>query len=195
MRFMNMYQLEIWLEYHEEDTLGSGAQGTCFKIGNKVYKIFNEFCDEYRYDDIVYNKDDLLRFSEIKNNTFVWPSDVIVVGDKVVGYITDYIDAKSLYEINPLRVSLEKYIKSLDLVLDDIKIISDNGVMTFDVSYNTLYGRNGFNVIDTMEYTLSDIDCSSLYKINKSRFDCETKLFLIDGYFDEFIDNNFFLKV
>lgn len=191
MKFNTFDELSLWLKCYENCKFNdSTSQGECYKIGNKVYKIFIQFLDEEYCDFIEYDNDSILQFSSIKNKTYIWPIDTIMVGDIVVGYITNYVDAKSLYKINPLLVNLDKFEKALESVIPDIKVISDNGVLTFDVAYNILYGRYGFKVIDHMEYSRTDMDSIELYRINKDRFNYEIRLFLIDGYFDEFINDN-----
>lgn len=194
MNFDTFDELGLWLKRYENYKFtDSTSQGECYKIGNNVYKIFIQFLEEEYCDFIEYDKDSILQFSSIKNKTYIWPIDTIMVGEIVVGYITNYVDAKSLYKINPLLVNLDKFENALENVISDIKVISDNGVLTFDVAYNILYGRYGFKVIDSMEYSRTNMDSLDLYRINKERFNYEIRLFLIDGYFDEFIKDNFLL--
>lgn len=193
MIFRTFDEFHLWLERHEGCILDGGSQGMCYKIGNKVYKIFLQFIDEIdeiEENFVVYDKDSLLQFSSIVNNSYVFPKDVIMASDMVVGYITDYVEAKSLHKTNPLSIDLDIFGNKLEKVNNDIKIISDNGVISYDVIYNILYGNDGFKVIDTMEYARTDMDSLNLYRINKERFNYEIRLFLIDGYFDDFINSD-----
>lgn len=193
-----MEELHLWLRVHHKDNIGGGSQGECYLIGDKVFKIFLQYIIDYDFEDSIdcdmeYDKDEILQFSSIKNNTYVWPLDVITVGNKVVGYTVDYVNAKSLFKIDPLRVGLDKFEKNLRKAIDDVKIISNNGVLTYDVTYNTLYGKSGLKVIDTMEYSLSDMDSVKVYRKNLKTFMYEIRMFLVDGYFDKFINDNKFL--
>jgi len=189
MNFKSMNELKLWIKCHKMYNFDGGSQGECFKIGDKVYKIFIQYIEEEYIDIITYNKDDIMQFSHIVNNTYIWPNDIIMVGDMVVGYIMDYIDARSLCNINPLYVNLDKFESFLEKADEDIKVISNNGVKTFDVMYNIMYGKNGFKVIDSVEYSLCDMDSAELFKINSKNFYYEIRLFLTYGYFDEFIFN------
>ena len=54
--------------------------------------------------------------------------------------------------------------------------------------YNILY-KNKFNIIDTDEYTYKDIDPNILFEMNKQRFDYAIYNFLVDGYFNYFINS------
>lgn len=193
MKFNTIGELYLWLKKYEMCILDSGSQGICYRVGNKVYKIFLQFIDEISDDMIEYDKDEILKFSSITNNTYIFPNDVIMVRDMVVGYITDYVNAKSLDKIDPLSVNLDMFEKKLEDVYPDIKIISDNGVRSFDVIYNILYGKSGFRIVDMLEYTKTDMDSMELYRLNKKNFNIGIKLFLTDNYFDQFLLCNDFL--
>ena len=189
MYFKTKEELLIRLKSLEE--IGFGCQGTCYldKETNKVYKIFNQYLDEDIVEDemVYYNSDDILRFSNVKNNTFIFSEDVICIGNLVVGYINSYIKAKPLYKSNPLNLSLDKLISNIQFAYKDIEIISDKKIVTFDLPYNVLYG-NRFYVTDTDEFGIGIKDLS--YKDqNINNFNYELYLFLIDGYFNEFISN------
>lgn len=193
MRFKTMKEFKLWLIQHEMFRFNGGSQGVCYKIGNKVYKIFNSFIEEDDDIFISYDKCQILQFSSISNGTYIFPQDVIVVSDVVVGYTMEYVNAQSLYKINPLYVNLNVFESALKASLDDILIISKNGVLSFDVTYNMLYGNDLIKVIDTLDYSITDIDSDKLYAVNKERFFHEIRLFLIDGYFDRFISSDIFL--
>lgn len=84
--------------------IGFGSQGTCFHntCNNKVYKIFNCFLEDddifKYYHEFTYRKEDIMRFSNIKNDTFFWAEDVITLNNKVIGYVTNYTNAKPLHK-------------------------------------------------------------------------------------------------
>ena len=183
----------MWLSINKIYNFDGGSQGECYKIGNKVYKIFIQYIEEdYYYNE--HSKEDILRFSSIKNDTYIWPIDIITVGDIVVGYIMDYVQAKSLSKTNPLLLSLNRFEKCIDKVDNDIRIISLNGVLSYDVCYNIMYGRNGFKIIDTLEYSKSYDDVQKIYNKNKNNFSYEVKLFLIDNYFDKVVEDSVILR-
>lgn len=188
MKFRNKEVMDIILNNLEE--IGRGSQGICYlnKKTNEVYKIFHQTidCDPDEY--INYTKGELLRFSDVKNKTFMWASDIIYLEDEIIGYITKYVKAKSLYKINPLKINLDKFINSIKQVKKDIKIISENGVRTYDLMYNILYG-NKMYVTDFDEFSYSDKDPALLENINNKNFNYELYYFLVDGYFDEFIND------
>lgn len=186
MEFQNKEIMKIIL--NNLPSIGQGAQGICYynKKINEVYKVFHQALEDDKDCFINYTKEELLRFSNIKNKTFMWAKDVINVDEEVVGYITKYINAKPLYKVNPLKINLKTFSKRISFAKDDIKIISDSGVKTYDLMYNVLYG-NRFYITDFDEFSYSDFDPKVLEKTNNRNFDYELYYFLIEGYFDEFI--------
>lgn len=177
--------------------IGMGSQGECFldKKTNKVFKIFHQYVDELDDDwKFNYTKENLLKFSNIRNNSYIFPSDVITVGDEIVGYSCDYVNGNSLFTINPLEVNLDKFSNAISNTINDVHIISDNGVRSYDVMYNILYGKDGLKIIDCDDYSFSDIDSEYLYKINCDNLSYEIMYFLVDKYFDEFINSYPLLK-
>lgn len=195
---MNFISREHLLSYlNILSFIGMGSQGECYldKKTNKVYKIFHQYIDELDEDwKFNFTKENLLKFSNIENNSYVFPLDVIFIGDEIVGYTCDYVCGNSLFKTNPLDVNLDNFSMAISNTLNDVRIISDNGVRSYDVMYNILYGVDGIKIIDCDDYSFSDIDSEYLYKINCNNFNYEIMYFLIDGYFNEFIDNYSILK-
>lgn len=167
--------------------IGKGTQGTCYLDINKniVYKIFNQYFDN-DYDKIIYTKEEFLQFKNIENNTFIWPKDIIMVKDEVVGYIISYIKARPLYTLDPLEIELNTFYGALKQTDKDINILSQNNVLTFDLMYNVLYNDN-FYVTDCDEFSYNKKSKKLLLELNRYNFNMEFYYFLIIGYFDEFV--------
>ena len=187
MNFVNKEHFNIFLR--GLTYLGQGFQGICYlnKNNNIVYKVFHE----YMYNEKAgYDKDFLLRFSNIKNNTFIWPTDVIYVENELVGYTMPYKNSKNLFQIDPLSISLNALEKGLTNIFKDIKIITDNNVTLYDVMYNIMYKNGRLYVVDTLEYGIN----KTSYENNRACIDNEIMLFLVDDYFDYFVKDNLLLN-
>lgn len=165
--------------------LGQGSQGTCYLNArtNTVYKVFNDYFDN---EDAGYTEDFLLRFSNIKNNTFIWPNNIIKVDNLIVGYTMPYKKAKNLCNINPLLVNLNNLESSIVKAEKDIKILTDNEVRLYDVRYNILYNNKKIYIIDTLDYGSRRVS----YEENRMSIDDELMLFLVDNYFEDFVNND-----
>ena len=165
--------------------LGQGSQGSSYlnTKNNTVYKVFNDYFDE---EEAGYTEDFLLRFSDIKNSTFIWPNNVIKVAGTIVGYTMPYKRAKNLCNINPLLVNLDKLEEATIKAEKDVKTLTDNEVRLYDVRYNILYNNSKMYVIDTLEYGNRKVS----YEENRMTIDDELMLFLVDNYFEEFVKND-----
>lgn len=169
--------------------LGMGSQGMCYldKKNKIVYKIFHGYFDD---EDEGYTADDILKFSGIRNNTFIWPSDVVYANGRIIGYTMPYVSSVNLCNTDLLSTNLNLLEKAIDKSYCDIEILTKNNVCLYDVMYNILYSNGKINVIDSMEYNFGN---ASL-KENMAAFDAEIRYFLVDNYFDEFVNNNILLR-
>ncbi len=169
--------------------LGMGSQGICYldKKNKVVYKIFHGYFDD---EDEGYTADDILKFSGIRNNTFIWPSDVVYANGRIIGYTMPYVSSVNLCDTDLLSTNLNLLEKAIDKSYCDIEILTKNNVCLYDVMYNILYSNGKINVIDSMEYNFGN---ASL-KENMAAFDAEIKYFLVDNYFDEFVNNDILLR-
>jgi len=169
--------------------LGMGSQGICYldKKNKVVYKIFHGYFDD---EDEGYTADDILKFSGIRNNTFIWPSDVVYANGRIIGYTMPYVSSVNLCDTDLLSTNLNLLEKAIDKSYCDIEILTKNNVCLYDVMYNILYSNGKINVIDSMEYNFGN---ASL-KENMAAFDAEIRYFLVDNYFDEFVNNDILLR-
>ena len=169
--------------------LGMGSQGICYldKKNKIVYKIFHGYFDD---EDEGYTADDILKFSGIRNNTFIWPNDVVYANGRIIGYTMPYVSSVNLCNTDLLSTNLNLLEKAIDKSYCDIEILTKNNVCLYDVMYNILYSNGKINVIDSMEYNFGN---ASL-KENMAAFDAEIRYFLVDNYFDEFVNNDILLR-
>ena len=169
--------------------LGMGSQGICYldKKNKIVYKVLHGY---FTNEDEWYKSEDILKFSGIKNNTFIWPSDVVYVGDRLIGYTMPYVASDNLCDTDLLSTDLNVFEKSIEKSYNDIETLTKNNVCLYDVMYNILCGNGKINVIDTMEYSYGNVSL----KKNIAAFDIEIRYFLVDNYFDVLVNRDTLLK-
>ena len=162
--------------------LGQGSQGVCYvdRERNIVVKIFHDYFDN---EECGYSFDDIIKHNFVKNKTFIWATDVIIVDGNIVGCKMPYIQYKNLYETDPLRVNLDSFAKGILSAESDIKLLTEKNIRIFDIMYNILYKSGKFKVIDTMEYG----NAPTQYEANRRGFDLEIMKFLVDNYFNYFV--------
>ncbi len=191
MCFKSKEELLLFLRKEYIIELGRGSQGRTYlnKKNCYAFKILEQFFDDDEDFHINYTKEEFIKYSSIKNGTYIFGNDNVLVNGEVVGYIMRYFDGKLLTDTNPLLVNLNNFSKSTDKVYQDNIILANSGIKTRDVSYNIMYGKNKFVIIDTMEYYDSKEDYKTILKNNNDSFNYGLMLFLVDGYFDDFISN------
>lgn len=150
MRFSSQKEQESY--FKSLHYLNSGSQGECYIDKNKkmVYKLL------FYYEGLT--KEELLRFSYIKNKTFIWPTEEIMVGQRIVGYIMPYRKVKNLYDLNPMSINLNDLETAITKAYTDIQLITDNSVKAYDIMYNILYSRKKFSIIDTADYSSKKVE-------------------------------------
>lgn len=184
IEFKNKQEFESYIK--KLPCIGIGSQGIVYLDikNNIVYKIFHSYLEEGLINE--YSYDEIMKFSQIKNKTFIWPNNVIKINDLIVGYTIDYKKANNLYRQDPLMVNLNQFENGVAKAQKDIKLLTKNNVAIYDIMYNILYTTANFYVIDTIEYGQQQ----TTYNENSKGFNIELKQFLVNGYFDNFIKQN-----
>ena len=74
--------------------------------------------------------------------------------------------------------------------LVDMRKISRKGILTDDLPYNTLFSTSTerFYMVDTDDYHIVEDDDDKIYQDNASQLAYTVKTFLVDGYFDDFVN-------
>lgn len=170
--------------------VGQGSQGVSYKdkTSKKVYKFYHDYLEDDEFD-FVHDREEILQFKDIPSSTFLFPKDVILLNDRVIGDITSYRNARNLYQLNPLTVNLDRLLKLALIALKGICDVSKRSVNCFDMMYNILLGRQ-FYIIDTLEYTLRDRDYQEILRDNVQCFNLEILYFLVDGLFYDVIKSD-----
>ncbi len=171
--------------------LGEGSQGIAYldKNTNRVIKIYHDILED-DYDIEGRTEEEITRFKNIQNKTYIFPQEAIKLKNIPIGNITQYAKGEHLYKIDPLKIKLNNFIEAVIKAEEDTKELSKQGIKTFDVQYNTLYTNKKISVIDAEEYSYTDLEQEELYNKNRYFFNSGIMYFLVDTYFDEFVESN-----
>lgn len=193
MKFNNNLLFDNYLKECKE--LGFGSQGIVYLDKEKqlAIKVYHQYFDKYE-DDYIWKKEDILKFNGFQNNTYIFPIEVLSVNDEIIGEISKYVKGTNLDKINPLTINIDSFINAVNNCLNDIKKISEHQIISYDTAYNTMYNGKGIHIIDTTEYSITDLPPDKILKTNQDNFNITIMNFLIDSYFDEFIESNKLLK-
>lgn len=193
MKFNSVFELKGFLKKYNK--IGEGSEGIVYydKKNNCVYKIFSHiFSDNLRYCHL--DTPNSIDICGIDNKTYIFPADMIIIDNYVVGYVEKYVKGEVLSNINPLNVELSKYISAVIQGYHDTAIISYDKIMSNDVAYNTLYDGNEIKIIDTESYCKSIRDSYTVIMNNLYNYNKSTVLFLVSSFLEEFIDSNNYLR-
>lgn len=173
-----------------------GSQGQTFYDKNlhKVVKIYLQFLENEKEYYVPYEEEKVMQFKEARNDTFYFPEEIVKLNDEVIGYITRMAPGRNIDHVDPLNVNLDEITKASAIALDDVKKMSKFNIQTYDVLYNIMYGSGKVSVIDTDDYAISTNSVEVTIEKNVNIFNQAIMLFLIDGYFDEFVSSNKLLK-
>ena len=167
--------------WNKLEFLEKGGEGICKRLNNK---------EIIKYLDSPYANLDgekILKFKEFKSKTYLFPYKVFYIDDKLMGYITKYSRGKNLIEVPRDTIRFDKFISGVKKVENDCNILSQKGIMTFDILFNILYKNGVFYIIDTCDYEIVDKDCKELYKDNISYFNYSLLEFLVKDRFYKFV--------
>ena len=183
MDFKNRLELEHYLGMLS--FLGLGSQGESFLNPNRnqVFKIYHDA-------DYI----NATSFLGKENATFIFPKEEVRVDGKLVGYISNYVPASSLYKVDFRYVNLNTFLRKIKVALKDIELLTKEGIAIYDIMYNILLGKKGIYVIDTDDYRYSGKEEKDLYRSNVKGFNLEIMYFLVNGYFEEVVKSNRRLK-
>lgn len=152
--------------------IGMGYTAICFLMNNgKAFKLYIETFNKRNMFNCMENPiDHFSKINEIKNDTYIVPDELILKNGKVVGYIYDYINGKTLKKMN---YSLDLLINSYDRLIYDTYEVSDKGFDLFDVHDKNILFDNKFRIIDLdkgefKEYGTEKIFKSNMSEINKT---------------------------
>ncbi len=146
--------------------LSGGSYSSCYRLNHMFLKVIE--------DIEIKPKNDLLKFSNIKVDGYVFITNLIQVIDQIKGVITVFIDGIQLSRYPIDKIKYTELLIAFKQVEMATKQISDYGIKVNDVDIsNILYcpktlstTNNIFNFVDTIDYEFVDIDPNQLYKIN-----------------------------
>lgn len=186
MKFNNISELKNFLKKYKK--IGEGSEGIVYydKSNNCIYKIFSHiFSDELNYCHL--DSPDCIDICNVMNETYIFPTDMIVIDNYVVGYVEKYVKGEMLSLMSPLNIELSNYIDAVMKGYNDTLILSYDSIMSNDVAYNTLYDGKTIKIIDTESYIKSSCDEYTVVMNNLYNYYRSTVFFLVSSYLEEFI--------
>ena len=177
IKFETSKELTKYISGKKIKLLNKVTEGTCY-LGNdsKVYKILG--LDSFYNGN--YNPYEVITEDIIKLNSFAFPQELFVVGDKLVGYNSTYIPndklkPENLNIVTVAKMDYDKFSNAYKVMKKDVETLSKKNILMFDLPFNIIYDGNRLVGIDTCGYKKVDFDPS---KNNISSYN-----FAIEGIF------------
>lgn len=143
--------------------IDSGAYGRIYRLNAdecvKVWKHSPSF-------ELV-NK--INNFTNFKLNSAVFPNNLVIIKDDIIGYTMEYINGKNLRDEDDFDFSffIEKYNKYIRAILNEL---SESKILTCDINMGNIMfdkTRGKFRSVDIDSWSVS---CDSLEVINNENF-------------------------
>lgn len=180
-------------KYILENTISekdSGSEGEIYLTKNK--EIIKSMIDSYSYKTTD-NIKDIIMADELKLDSFIFPKELYVLDDQIVGYREDYFPGdvfNDMYSFD--EPNLDKLIEARKKFIEDAKAITDYGYLLFELPRNILFDNNRLVAIDTLDYqkknnvslreNLDTVDYSILLALDNLYMDSGVD---VDGSFEQ----------
>ena len=140
--------------------LGEGNEGTVYIWKDKAIKIYKPYCSTDRLSE-----EEALFLSKIPTKRILLPIDIVYdENHNFIGYTTKFIQNRNREIIKSLSLSTIK--KELEIIKEDIFLLSNRGVSLEDFYYDNFALDDGFYMIDPGTYRIVDYDKRKVYLEN-----------------------------
>ena len=191
MEFISKASVDKFMKKNKN--IGFGQEGECFVDSKRelVYKFYNSFLDSI--EDENPSKERILAFKDVKTELVMFPQDIIVLENRIIGDVTKYANGKNLYKTNPFSVDLNRLIRLCEIAIKEIELLAKQGVQCYDVLYNILLGDKLY-LIDGKDYIWSKYGYTETLSSNMRQFNLSIMYFLVAKLFEEVISKNKILE-
>ena len=128
--------------------IGVGTTAVCFlNVKNEVIKLYYNSGNTY---ELFHSRDMLehLKYiSDISNNTYIGPKDILVKKNKVIGYTYPYVYKDTLSKM-PSYMTKREILCGYAELLSNTRRISEQKFRLYDIHHKNVLFNNGYKIID-----------------------------------------------
>ena len=141
--------------------IDEGSEVEVYRYNDEVLKIYKPYCIKNRLDE-----DTIDRLIGIDTKRIIMPNDIIRDDNsQLIGYTMPYIESYGLDEFK--RMKIRYLIDELDIIKEDLKLLSKNHIDIEDMNIGNILVGNGIYFIDPGSYNISNYRENILYSLNK----------------------------
>jgi hypothetical protein len=142
---------------HKYNKIGVGSEGACYLKNGKVYKVLDP------ENDNEINTNTVVTSNMLKSKHVIFPDELFVVKDKLVGYTSKYIPNDILlcdptaqpitFKKSLARIDFDKLQAAYhDFIENDIREVSGNKIDMYDLCNNLMFNGEDLYAIDTCSF-------------------------------------------
>ncbi len=131
----------------ELPVLGEGAEGTCvLGVDGYAYKIYDGICD-YEYDI-----DDIIMEDEFNLKSFAFPNLLYIHDGELCAYRMRLVYPNLFDLFADYHIDEDGLLQAIDKFITDLRVVSDKGILTFELPFNLLFTGKRLVGVDTPSY-------------------------------------------
>lgn len=157
-----------------------------FGSNSKIYNYNGELLKVFNNVHLIDEMSDMERLRKLEPKTMTMPNKFLFINEQFYGYSMDKKPGIMFYLMNS-NTLLHDFLKALELVENDIRMISKNGFFVSDLNVmNGLY--------DTKTKKISLVDCDSYGRDTAESIEilCLSNLYLLYSFVLSFISNIYY---
>lgn len=152
MVFASQAAFATFLEENKAQKLGYGIEGTCYRVGDMTYKVYNN-----AYREMLERKNlvhALKKYRDVFIDNVYFIRRLVYVGDMLACSVTNYADGVACNKISLYEKNLDTLIQAFEELSAALFELSAFGISTQDPFLgNILYNDQVFQLIDTAGYS------------------------------------------
>ena len=158
--FLNDEEINITKSELNERYINEGSEGVIYQIGKEAVKIYdNDFYGKRL------NEEEARKLSKINTKRILLPRRLVYNENReFMGYTSPFII--EYYKDFLGRLTMEKFIDEMNLIRNDLKVLSKNGVSIEDIHQDNFIMSDGLYLCDSGMYRFNDEEPEKIYRKN-----------------------------
>lgn len=170
--------LLLFPEDLEKMYINEGVEAKVYRHGDEALKIYRDYCFKPRLDE-----NSVTRLSSIPTKRVLLPKRSIYrIREKksFAGYSLFYVNSKPFDEM--VNIDMEHFLNELDIIKDDMKILTNNGVVVEDLNISNILYDGRLYFCDPGSFSFDENPLNPL--LNSSSNIMSLNEFISDSVFD-----------
>lgn len=185
MEFKNTKEFNTYINDDKSSILGSGVEGTVYLTKS------NETIKDIQDNPKIIDYTDIIMSTDLDLSSFLFPKELFIIGDKIVGYKTNYFPNNIIKKRNGKieDIDIDALLEAREKFIKDLKVLTEAGYYLYDTAGNILFDNKSLVAIDTLNYkkktvplrrNINFLDTALVCELGKH--DESTNIFALDDF-------------